>query len=622
MTFLAAILVAGGAVAALRTLPRPDPALDTILGTSPDLRRAVRKGLSEPTRVVAADGSVIGQFRPEERFVAIAPEDIPDAVLRAVLAAEDTAFLQHAGIDAEAILRASLANLKGGSVEQGGSTITQQLVKNLFTSGDQTLQRKLDEAKIALQLERDYTKREILAAYLNTVFFGEGAVGVRAAARTYFRKPVAQLNLSEAALLAGIIPAPSVSNPRVDPEGAEERRLRVLDRLAGSGLASLEEVEAARSQPPVVHPRPPDVARYPYFMDYVRRWLLERAGLPADMLYRGGLTVETTLDPSLQEASLATVHAHLPAPDDPSASVVVIDPSSGAVRALVGGRDWGREQVNLALGSFGGGSGRQPGSSFKPFILALAFERGASPLDVVPAPAEWPVEEGHVVHNYSRRGYGEVTLAEAARRSINTSFVATALSLGVADVATLSRSFGLKGIPQPEEVGASLAVGAYEVAPLRMAAAYGAFAANGRRVDPRPVTRVIGPDGLVQHHWPGHPGPVVIGDETARLVTDTLRGVITAGTGTAADFGRPAAGKTGTTDDYRDAWFIGYTPQLVASVWVGYTDGNRPMLDVEGVARVTGGSIPARIWRDVMSVAHADLPVADFPPPPERAPPP
>jgi penicillin-binding protein 1A len=615
---IAALLAAAGLRAIATVAPAATRVAAVVLGDAPPLDAAVRQGLSAPSKVLAADGSIIGRFRPEERYVPITADAIPEPVVAAVVAAEDAGFLHHAGIDVQAIARATIANLQHGGISQGGSTITQQLVKNLFTDGDRTIARKLEEARLALVIEREHGKREILAAYLNTVFFGEGAIGIRAAARTYFDKPVEQLNLSEAALLAGIIPAPTVYNPRVDPEGAEARRLEVLDRALESGLASLDEVRTARQQEPMVVAPKRAVEAYPYFLDYVRRWLLDVEGVPGHDLYHGGLTIETTLDRRIQDAARGAVSARLPDPAGPSASVVVIDPKSGAVRALVGGRDWEHQRVNLALGRAGGGSGQQPGSAFKPIVLALAYERGASSQDLVDAPAALPVgDDGHVVRNYGRRGYGKVTLAEATRRSINTAFVSLATSLGLDDVARLARELGLTAVPETG-VGPSLAIGAYEVSPLAMTSAYGAFANDGVRASPRPVRRIFDVTGApITLRTPTE--KQVLTKDAARLVSHTLRGVVDSGTGRGARLeGREVAGKTGTTDDYRDAWFVGYTPDLVTSVWMGHAASNAPMRDVAGVSRVTGGSIPARLWRDVMTVALEGVEPAPFPTPPRR----
>jgi penicillin-binding protein 1A len=612
---LSSLLVAASVVGASRFVAAKADAVAGLgdgLGPVPDLAAASRQ-FSQPSVVLAGDGAVLGRFVPEELHDPLAPDEIPETVAAAVVAAEDERFWLHPGVDVVALGRALLRNLRAGGVVQGGSTISQQLVKNVFTEGDRTLDRKLEELRIALQLERHHDKREILAAYLNTTYFGDGAIGIEAAARSFLRKPATELSLGEAALLAGLIPSPTDYNPRRNPGLAEDRRQSVLDRVAEAGTVAAEEIEAARAEVPAVHPRLPSVESHPYFLDYVRRWLIEVAGVSLAELRSGGLTIETTLDPALQAHALETVRAHLPHPADPAAAVAVVDPHSGEVRALVGGRDWQGEQVNLALGRLGGGTGRQPGSAFKAVVLALAYESGASPYDWLPAPAEYELEGGHIVHNYSRRGYGSMSIADATRWSINTAFTDLAISLGLDRVADLARRLGLSQIPPGSAVGPSLAIGAYEVSPLNMAAAYGAFAADGRPPFVHPVRRVLGPDGSVLHDWTApEPAEPVIHPATARQVTSTLQGVIRSGTGTAAAFGRPAAGKTGTSSNYADAWFVGYTPQLAAAVWVGFADGIRPMHGIAGFSDVTGGSIPARIWRDVMRAAHAGLPVAGF----------
>jgi len=429
---------------------------------APDLYGASAAQRSAPTVVRAGDGTVIGTFRPEELHVPIEPGDVPPVVAEAVVAAEDEGFWRHGGIDVEGIARAALANVRAGELRQGGSTITQQLVKNLFTDGDRTLARKVEEVRLALAIEREYPKEEILAAYLNTTYFGEGAVGIEAAARTYFRKPLAEVTLAEAALLAGVIPAPSHWNPRTDPGGAESRRQHVLDRMEATGAATPGAIADARAATPTVHPARAMPARYPFFVDYVRRWLLD-GRIDAERLYRGGLEITTTLDPALQDAALSAVRDALPRPQDPQAAAVVVDPDGGEVLALVGGRDWGRSQVNLALGPLRGSVGRQPGSAFKPFVLAAALEDGRAPEDPVPAPAEvTPEGADEPVLNYARRGYGRLTLAEATRMSVNTSFTIRTEQLGPDRVADVARRLGLE---LPDRVEPSVGIGAYEVRP-------------------------------------------------------------------------------------------------------------------------------------------------------------
>ncbi|MGH9036526.1 MAG: transglycosylase domain-containing protein, partial [Acidimicrobiia bacterium] len=396
--------------------------------------------------VYAIDGTPIGQFRGVEQQKSVAPDAIPDTIRRAVVAAEDRRFFSHRGLDWWAIGRAVVADVQAGEIVQGGSTITQQLVKSLYTGGERSFERKGREALLAIRLERAYPKEEILARYLNTVYLGDSTFGVEAASQSYFRKPAKELTLSEAALLAGVIPAPSNYSPRTHPEVAEQRRQLTLDKLARYGMATPAEVAQARAELPTVHPPPKPESRFPYFMDYLRVYLLHVKGYPADLVYQGGLRIETTLDPRLQAAAEASV-ARLDQPADPEAALVAVEPQTGFVRALVGGRNWAASQVNLALGRLGGGTGRQAGSAFKTFVLAGAFQAGIGPDKRYRAPSSIrPRGFDKPVRNYGGASYGSADLRTATWKSINTVFVQLIVDVGIRETAELAKRLGIDGI--------------------------------------------------------------------------------------------------------------------------------------------------------------------------------
>lgn len=592
-------------------------------GTVP---RPHERVVSMPTTVVDAAGQPLGTFREFELTVPTQPGDIPQVLRDAVVAAEDRQFWEHEGVDLRGLARAALENSRRRAVVQGGSTITQQLVKNRYLSTERTLDRKLDEMILAARLEQERTKEEILFEYLDTTYFGAGAYGVGAAARTYFHKSVSELTASEAALLAGLIPAPSELGPRENPFGAEARRQEVLQAMHEEGYLDDAELERALAEQlwfaglgapdrpaTVYHPaEEPQVSPSPYFLDAVRQELVARLG--EDLVFRGGLRVETTLDPGLQAAAEESVASTLEGIDPPVAmSLVAVDPATGHVRALVGGRDWSASQVNLALG---GSLGMQPGSSFKPFVLAAALEAGIDPDTVYPAPASWSVPgcagEGCTVQNYGGRSYGSMTLRSATWSSVNTVYAALIDEVGPDRVAALAARLGISTIDPETTYGVSLALGAAEVSPLDMAGAYAVLAARGRRAAPTTLARVTAPDGsvLLDHRHPA--GEQVMHPAVADTVTDVLAGVVTSGTGTAAGFGRPVAGKTGTAEDYRAAWFVGYTPQLATAVWMGHADQPRPLEGIGGYATVTGGSLPAEGFASFMSRAHEGWPELEF----------
>jgi penicillin-binding protein 1A len=613
------VVISSTVVLTASAIGRQVPHVDLGTDNLPPLERASVRPTSTPTTVFAADGSTLGQFVPEQQFVPIDAAHIPKPVADVVTASEDPDFYNHHGFTITGTARAALVNASAGDAVEGGSTITQQVAKNLYTDGAHTFARKVRELAIAVKLEDHYSKDEILAAYLNTSYFGEGALGIRAAASVYFNKPVDQLTLSEIALLTGLIPAPSERDPRSNPAAAEAARQHVLDRVAATNRIDAATINAARTQPPQLAAPPQATSTQPFFMEYVRQWLLDVAHIPPEQVFGGGLRVETSLDPTIQAAAAYAVAYELPDPNGPTAAAVVLDHRTGHVLALIGGRDWASSHVDLARGADGGGTGRQPGSSFKPFVLADAIGAGFRPDDPIPAPANITVDGGDgadaSIQNFDHAGYGTVSLTDATVHSINTAYTWLTEQVGPQSVRDLASAAGIGHLP-PTGIGPSIGLGAYETSPMDMAAAYSMFPEDGHRVTPVPVVRVTTPDGrvIVDNTAPA-PGPTVVDPAVCRTVTGVLGQVIDRGTGTAAKLDRPAAGKTGTTDDYANAWFVGYTPQLTAAVWVGYPAANIPMHDVNGVSDVVGGTIPARIWHDLMTAASANLPSEPFPPP-------
>lgn len=592
-------------------------------GQLPDERPSVQ---AFPSVVLDAKGREIGMFRGYDRTAKIQAEDIPDVIKEAVVSIEDRRFYTHNGVDLEGIARAARTNLEAGGVIQGGSTITQQYVKNVYLSGEKTIERKVEEALLAVEVERRMTKDEILSAYLMTVYFGDGAYGIGAAAEVYFDKHVSELDISEAATLAGLLRAPTSLSPRNDVEAAEGRRQLVVSAMHELGYISDEDFEReivrtlwlpSESRQPgpyvtLVAERPPKGAyEHPYFVDWVENELVAEFG--PDLLYKGGLTIETTIDPNLQRAAARATEKRLENTEYPvDMSLVSIDPSTGHVVAMVGGRDYDYSQVNLATG---GTTGFQPGSSFKPIVMAAAFELGLNPETLYPAPATWTVPSCSgqcTVSNYDHTSRGNLSLRDSMRLSVNTVFAQLILDVTVRDTVELANKLGLDRLDPERAYGASLSLGAAESSTLEMASAYGTFANRGVRVKPTGILRVIDQDGnvLIDNRRPS--GERVLKTSTADNVTDVLVDVVERGTGTRAKLDRPAAGKTGTSQEYRAAWFVGYTPQYTTAVWMGHADALKPLRGVNGVARVTGGSHPAIAWREFMETAHQGLEPQEF----------
>ena len=571
------------------------------------------------TTIAAADGTTLARiYKPAANRALVPIDRVPKVVQDAVLAAEDARFFEHPGYDVQSIARAALVNLREGRVVQGGSTITQQYVKNTyFRDPKKTIERKARELRIAIELERQHTKRQILGMYLNTAYMGEGAYGLKAASEVYFREGVQKLSLTDGALLAALIKAPAIYDPREHPRRAMARRNYVLDRMSDLGMIDSATARSAKESPLGISPRPPRLSiKEPYFVEAVKRQVLQEEGIAptdserANALYRGGLEIHSTLRPRLQDAAEDAIRTVLNQKGDPEAALVAIEPSTGHIVAMVGGRNWNRSQVNLALGAAGGGSGRQPGSSFKPIVAAAALESGIS-IDARysgnPTAFVLPDDTTWTVNNAEGSGGGRLSVYEALVYSVNGVFARLGLEVGPNRVASQA---SLMGVTAKLPIYPSIALGASEVSVLDMATAFATIANKGEYIEPTTVSSVRLANGDTVK--PDQESiPRVISPGNLYLLNEALQDVITRGTGRGAYIGRPAAGKTGTTDDHADAWFVGYTPDLVTAVWVGYPHARVPMTNVHGIT-VFGGTFPASIWRTFMLRALADVPPTEF----------
>jgi penicillin-binding protein 1A len=565
--------------------------------TLPDLSTGGAAFLPARTSIVyAADETVLARWHGEQDRTVVAFDQIPQTMRDAAVAIEDERFYKHKGVDTEAILRALRANAESGEYRQGGSTITQQVVKLLFTEGERTLTRKIREALMAYQLETRVDKQRVLETYLNLVYFGEGSYGVESAAMRYFGKHSVDLTLSESALLAGIIQSPARYSPSSDLEAARQRRDVVLSKMRSQGLISApEEREAVAEDIVLVEPsEAPSIA--PYFVEYVKQALIDRFG--SEMVFQGGLRVYTTLEPAMQKRAEKAVSANLPDAKDPDVAIACVDHTNGEILAMVGGRDFKKDKFNLAVQGR-----RQPGSAFKPFVLVTALAEGVRATDVFSAaPYSVEVTDGvWTVQNYENTvTSGSMTLAAATDWSVNAVYARLIMKVGAADVVKTAKAMG---ITTPLEPNPAIALGGLRtgVSPLEMASAYGTIASGGVRRAPTGIMRVTDDRGVLVYE-PEQSGARAIDASVAKQASVMLHDVVEKGTGQAARIGGWAAGKTGTTQAYRDAWFVGYSGDLCTAVWVGHREGQISMTNVRGI-RVTGGSYPARIWKYFMEDA-------------------
>lgn len=581
---------------------------------------------AQTTLITDANGLRLASLDSGENRVLVELSKVPKVLVEAVLATEDKDFFRHGGLDPLSIARATWADIRGRSL-QGGSTITQQYAKNVYLNRERTLGRKLKEALLAMKIERKFGKEEILERYLNTIYLGRGAYGVQAAARAYFGKDVDEVGLREAAYLAGLIRAPEAGDVNRSPEVAALRRARTLAAMQKVGFITAAQRAGAEAEPvgSYVVSKADSQSTFAmpekgtqYFVEYVRRQLLTRYDEAA--LYRGGLRIKTTLDLRTQAQAYDAVYGFLDRPGDPAGALVAID-DRGHVKAMVGGRDWNSDvpyaKVNLAVGREGGGTGRQPGSTFKTFVLAAAVREGYTVKSSFPGPAEaiFPkADEGkdYPVKNFEDADFGaSVDLIDATRNSVNTVYAQLIKSIGPESVISAARA---SGISSPLVKNISLALGTSEVSVLEMASAYSTFANRGVHLEPNVILEVTTADGRVLEPARTPARTKVLEPAQADVVNFILQQVVRRGSGTRAAFGRPVAGKTGTTQDFGDAWFVGYTPKLTAAVWMGFPEGNdKKMANVRG-QEVRGGSFPAAVFKRFMqAVARSSPDSGSFP---------
>jgi penicillin-binding protein 1A len=602
--FTRSFVVAGAVILALLALAGIGGCA-ALSASLPDPSTTKARGRDQSTVILDRNGRLLARLFAEQNRSDQPLHKMPATLRQAVVATEDQRFYEHAGVDPTGIARALVTDVVLGKKSQGGSTITQQYIKNAFGTPEKTFKRKLEEALLANKIEKSYTKDQILELYLNTIYFGHGAYGVEAASQVYFGKGVEKLDLAESAMLAGVIKSPGHYSPYLDPTAAKNRRDTVLGQMQAQSYITAEQDAAAVARPVKTAGLKSTAAAAPYFVEWIKDQLVKTYG--QDRLYRGGLTVRTTLDLKAQTAAEKAIAGTLNRKNDPSAALVAVKPGTGEVVVMVGGRDFKSQQFNVAAQ----GSGRQPGSAFKPFVLATALANGVSPEQTFESgPVKLPVgSKTWSVTGASGGRTGPMRLREATEKSVNSVFARLITDIGPEKVVSTAEDMGLhKGMsPVP-----AIALGGTEtgVTPLEMATAFATLAAGGIHAAPYGIAQVSDASGQVLYAAKPKTEEA-LDPAVAYLTTDILKGVISKGTGTSAAIGRPAAGKTGTTQENRDAWFVGYTPQLATAVWMGYPAAQTAMSNVHG-RQVTGGSFPAEIWAKFMRAALDGQAKKDF----------
>lgn len=560
------------------------------------------------SQVFDSHGRLITTLHSDQNRLPIDINKVPQNLQNAFIAAEDNRFYEHIGIDPIGIFRAIFANLTNRGIAQGGSTITQQLAKNAFLSQEQTLKRKIQEAMLALEIEHKYSKKEILEMYMNQIYFGQGAYGIQTAAKTYFNKDVNELTLTQYAMLAGLPKSPNYYSPFNNLNEAKKRKNVVLDQMVKYGYVSAAEAEDAKNQDLGLSKshQSKEADEYASFIDYVSQQVAKKYG--DDALYKEGLKIYTTMDVDKQHAAVRAMR-NLPnnytdenGLTQPQAAIVSIDPKTGHILAMVGGR--GQDSFNRASMAV-----RQPGSAFKPFVYLTALQHDMTPDTTMD---DQPVTYGNWSPKNAGGSYsGTMTLSDALAHSVNTIAVQLADQVGTKNIIANAKKMGITTLDAKDD-NLAMALGGLTkgVTPLEMASAYGTFANKGVHVKPTAIVKILDRNGNVLEDASTlekeETKTRVMSEREAYEMTTMLEGVIDHGTGTAAAIGRPAAGKTGTTDDNKDAWFVGYTPDIVTAVWIGDDTGSHSL------GEIYGGTIPAEIWKDYMSSATSDESGGDF----------
>jgi len=592
-------------------------------GARCDLKSLTPVAVGQNSFVYAADGSELGVIPAERNRTPVSRAQMSPWLPKATVAIEDRRFYEHGGVDPVGILRAVVADVRAGKVVQGGSTITQELVRNLYLSRERTLKRKIVEACLAIKLSHSWSKDRILTAYLNQVFYGNHSYGIEAAAETYFSKQARDLTLDESAMLAGLPQAPSIYDPFRNPTAALARRNEVLHAMLVSGDITSAEYQSAKADVSLhLHPGHRfQQIKEPFFFGYVEQLLQDEYG--SNTVREGGLKVYTTINPGLQRAATAAIQHTLTERTDPASAIVSIDPRTGAIKAMTAVSPGNaKNQFNFVTSAR-----RQPGSTFKMITLATAVSRGLDPFRVayLSAPLHYQPDStcnpndpncAWNVQTYEHTYSGVESVANATLQSDNTVYARLALDVGPLNIVHMAQRLGVRTSLDPaKDAVPSITLGSIAVTPLEMASAYATIAAGGIYSKPMAITKVVLPNGKVDTDagWGQPKRERVVADWVASTVTQVLEQNMLYGTGRAAHVSNHTdAGKTGTTDNYADAWFCGYTPRLEATVWIGYPRAEIPMLSVHGIT-VSGPTFPAQIWHTFMSTAIGNRPDVRFP---------